>query len=288
MPAAGETAEFVDPGASLGLFEVVRRRYLLSLLINKEVAIRYRGSALGWIWSYTKPLIQFAVFYVALGVFLGMNQRVPNYPIYLLSGITVSTFFNESLWNSTRSLLDNAALIKKIYLPREMFPIASVIVAAINAIPQIIVIAAISIFLGWSPSLVDIAGLLLGFLIAAIFATGLGLFFGSINVSFRDSQSFVEIVTMVSVWGSPIMYQWQMVQASLPHWLFVVYQLNPITASVALFHRGLWGATPLAADIAQMPHLWLFSLWALIIAIGSLVIGQLVFRKLEGRFAQDL
>ncbi|MFZ8436841.1 ABC transporter permease, partial [Staphylococcus aureus] len=84
-----------------------------------------------WLWSYVKPLVQFGVFFVALGVFLGMNANVEYYPIYLLSGITITTFFNEAFANGTRSLVDNASLIKKIYLPREMFPVASMLVAAV-------------------------------------------------------------------------------------------------------------------------------------------------------------
>ncbi len=90
--------------------------------MRKEVQIRYRGSVLGWLWSYVKPLVQFVVFFVAIGVFLGMNERVEFFPIYLLAGITVVTFFNEAFSNGTRSLVDNAALIKKIYLPARDVP----------------------------------------------------------------------------------------------------------------------------------------------------------------------
>ena len=85
-----------SPGCNPGLLEVFRRRYLLSLIVRKEVQIRYRGSVLGWLWSYVKPLVQFLVFYVALGVFLGLNKAIEYYPIYLFSGITIVTFFNEA------------------------------------------------------------------------------------------------------------------------------------------------------------------------------------------------
>ncbi|MDR7189097.1 ABC-2 type transport system permease protein [Microbacterium sp. BE35] len=283
--AAGTT--FDRPGTNRGLLDVFRRRYLLSLIVRKEVGIRYRGSVLGWAWSYVKPLVQFVVFYVALGVFLQLNKSIEFYPIYLLAGITIVTFFNEAFSNGTRSLVDNAPLIKKIYLPREMFPIASVLVAAVNTVPQIVVIIVIALFFGWAPSALQIAALILAIAIVAILATGLALLFGAINVTFRDAQSFVEIIAMMSIWASPVMYQWQMVASQVPDWLFTLYRLNPLTPAVELFHYGLW--FPLSPTGAEpLPGLWEFSAIALGVSAVLLALGQLTFRRLEGRFAQDL
>ncbi|PRB15148.1 sugar ABC transporter permease [Microbacterium sp. MYb62] len=279
--------KLTQPGANNGLFDVFRRKYLLSLIIRKEVGIRYRGSVLGWLWSYVKPLIQFLVFFFALGVFLNLNDSIEYYPLYLLSGITAVTFFNESFSNATRSLVDNAALIKKIYFPRQMFPIASTMVAAINTVPQIIVVIVIALFYGWTPTVLGIGALLLGLVIIALLATGLGLLFGAINVTFRDAQSFVEIIVMVSVWASPVMYQWQMVASKVPDWLFQLYALNPITGAVELFHYGIWHALD-PANAEPLPSLWLHALIALAVSIVFVIIGEIIFRRLEGRFAQDL
>jgi len=275
------------PGRGIGLADVFRRRYLLSLIVRKEVQIRYRGSVLGWLWSYVKPLVQFAVFYLAIGVFLGMNSRVEYFPLYLLSGITIVTFFNEAFANGTRSLIDNAALIKKIYLPREMFPVASMLIAAVNILPQIVVLVVIALFFGWAPSLLNIAALLLALLIIASLATGLGLLFGAINVTFRDAQSFVEIITMCAVWASPVMYEWTMVASKVPEWIFDLYRANPLTASVELFHYAIW--FPLGPSDGQLiPGMWTFAGIAALISVVVLVAGQFVFRRLEGHFAQDL
>ncbi|TQK18992.1 ABC-2 type transport system permease protein [Microbacterium sp. SLBN-154] len=276
-----------EPGSSRGLLDVFGRRHLLSLIVRKEVQIRYRGSVLGWLWSYVKPLVQFFVFYIAIGVFLGLNDRVDYFPIYLLAGITVVTFFNEAFSNGTRSLVDNAALIKKIYLPREMFPVASMMIAAVNTLPQILVVIVIALFFGWAPTALQIGAILLGLIIVAVLATGLGLLFGAVNVTFRDAQSFVEIIVMCAVWASPVMYQWQMVAEALPDWLFVAYRLNPITIAVELFHYGIW--FPLdPSDAILIPELGMYTVIALAVSLAFLVIGQSVFRRLEGRFAQDL
>lgn len=282
-----EPSALAQPGGSVGLLDVFRRRYLLSLIVRKEIQIRYRGSVLGWLWSYVKPLVQFFVFFIAIGVFLGMNGRVEFFPIYLLAGNTIITFFNEAFSNGTRSLIDNAALIKKIYLPREMFPVASMLIAAVNIVPQIIVVIVIALFFGWAPSLIHIAALLLALVIIAFLATGLGLLFGAINVTFRDAQSFVEIIVMCAVWASPVMYQWEMVADQVPHWAFVLYRLNPLTAAVELFHYGIW--FPLNPEGGQLlPGLFTFAGIAVVVSLGFLLAGQLVFRRLEGRFAQDL
>lgn len=282
-----DSSRLSAPGATSGLVEVFRRRYLLSLIIRKEVGIRYRGSVLGWLWSYVKPLVQFVVFFVALGVFLNLNASIEFYPIYMLAGITIVTFFNEAFSNGTRSLIDNASLIKKIYLPREMFPVASVLVAAVNTLPQIAVIVIIALFLGWAPSVLQILALVLALVIVTVLSVGLGMLFGSVNATFRDAQSFVEIIVMCAIWASPVMYRWEMVSDNVPAWLFDLYRLNPLTAAVELFHWGIWA--PLGgANSEPMPGLLMYSLIALGTALIVLIVGQLVFRRLEGRFAQDL
>lgn len=286
-PTAATLAVLARPGSRGGLLDVLRRRYLLSLIVRKEVQIRYRGSVLGWLWSYVKPLVQFLVFFLAIGVFLGMNGRVEFFPIYLLSGITVVTFFNEAFSNGTRSLVDNAALIKKIYLPREMFPVASMFIAVVNTLPQIAVLVVIALFFGWAPSALQMGALLFALVIVAVLATGLSLLFGAVNVTFRDAQSFVEIITMCAVWASPVMYQWQMVAGQVPPWLFELYRLNPLTPAIELFHYGVWyPLNPAGAEI--LPGLLPSACVALATAVVALIIGQLVFRRLEGRFAQDL
>lgn len=285
--AVGELDGFVRPGRSSGLVDVFTRRYLLSLLVRKEVQVRYRGSALGWLWSYVKPVTQFAVFFLALGVFLQLNATVPSYPVYLFSGLIVVNLFSEAFGNGTRSLVDNAALIKKIYLPRELFPVASTLVAVVNFLPQALVLAVVCLLVGWSPTVVQVLGILLAMTILVVLATGLSLLFGSVNVSFRDAQNFVELIVLVATWASPVLYQWTAVAAIMPDWALVLYQLNPLTAAVELMHGGFWypttdGSAPLP------PDLWTYGLAGLGVSLLILALGQFVFRRLEGRFAQDL
>ena len=127
---------FNTPGQGRGLLEVFRWRYLLRLLVRKETSTRYRNSVLGWVWSYVRPAAQFIIFYLVMGVFLQMARGIENFAMYLFSGIIVINFFSEGFSNATRSLVDNAHLVRKIYMPRELFPVAAVIVSFVHFLPQ--------------------------------------------------------------------------------------------------------------------------------------------------------
>lgn len=287
VPAPGPVPEMVDPGRGAGLVDVFRRRYLLALLTRKDVQVRYRGSVLGWAWSFVKPAAQFTVFFLALGVFLRLNDTVENYPIYLFSGLILVNFFSEGFSNATKSLVDNGALIKKIYLPRELFPVATIYVAVVNFLPQVVILLVVCLAVGWSPTVVQVLGIVLAALIIMIFALGLGMLFGAANVSFRDSQNFVELIVMVAPWASPVLYQASMVQRVVPEWLFVFYQLNPVTAAVNLMHQGFW--YPTVDGRGELPpDVWMFAGFGLLSSIVVLAAGQYVFHRLEGSFAQDL
>lgn len=277
------------PGTSRGLLDIFRYRYLLGLLVRKSTITRYYGSILGWAWSYVKPTTQFLIYYLVLGVFLGLNRGVPSFPIYLFSGIVVINLFNEAFSNATKSVVDNSALVKKIYLPRELFPIATVCVAFIHFLPQLVVLAIVSLLFGWIPSLASLGLVVWALVIVLVLATGLGMVFGAIDVSFRDARNLVEIILMFATWASPVLYSWTMVRDKVSGWLFEVYMLNPLTSAVEFFHEAFWvHANTGSQALERPPLLWQNGMIALLIAVAMLVIGQLVFKKMEGRFAQDL
>ncbi|MFH5824204.1 ABC transporter permease [Georgenia sp. AZ-5] len=277
------------PGTGHGLLDVFKQRYLLKLVVRKELRVRYHGSVLGMLWSYVKPATQFLVFYFAMGVFLGLNRNLDYFAVYLFSGIVVTNFFGEAFGNATRTLVWNAPLIKKIYLPREMFPVASIWVAVVHFLPQLVVLLAGALLAGWRPTLLGVGAFFVGLLIVSILALGVGMLFGAVNVYLRDAENFVDLLLLVTQWASPVLYPFTAVQQALAghQWLLVLYQLNPITAAVELFHYTFW--LPVAGDTAQMPpHLPESAAVALVTAVVTLIVGQLAFRKLEGRFAQEL
>ncbi len=280
-----------QPGKGLGLLDVFRHRYLLTLLVRKETQLRYRGSLLGWAWSYVKPAAQFAIFYLAMGEFLGLNKSMPNFAVFLFAGLILVNFFSEAFDNATRSIVVNAPLVKKIYLPREMFPVSSVIVSLVNFAPQLVLLLTAALFVGWHPSPLQLLAIPLAILIIGLFATGLGLMFCAVNVSLRDAQSVVEVIVLFTMWLSPVFYHIDLVARALPEWAFVLYQLNPVTAAVRAFHFGIWLPTTdqsPATWTIMGPNTLLMAGIGLVIAIGFVFLGQFVFRRMEKDFAQDL
>ncbi|OSO98545.1 sugar ABC transporter permease [Methylobacterium radiotolerans] len=293
--AAVPRSAFDTPGESRGLIDVVRWRYLLHLLVRTGVTTRYRNSVLGWTWSYVRPAAQFLVFWVVLGLFMNLDRGIPNYAIYLFSGIVVINLFSEAFKNATTSIVGNAPLVRKVFLPRQLFAVSAVIVAFVHFLPQVGLLLVVCLLLGWVThiSILSILAILAGMVIVMTFALGLGLFFGAINVRFRDAENIVELLLLLATWASPVLYAWTQVQDAVvdklgwPQWVVEVYMLNPITQGVELFHYAFW--RPVTDTAFALPEgLAWNTLWTMLISIGTLLLGQLVFRRLEGRFAQDL
>jgi ABC-2 type transport system permease protein len=281
------SAPMVDPGHGGGLLDVVRRRHLLRLLVKKELRVRYWGSSLGLLWSYVKPAVQFVVFYFALGVFLQLNKAIEDFPIYLFSGVVLVNFFTETFGNATRSVVVNAPLVKKIFLPRELFPVASLIVAVIHFLPQLVVLVAAALLSGWRPGVQEIGYATLGFGIVALFALGLGLLFAALNVFFRDFENIVDLLLLVATWASPVLYPWTAVRDVFGDgWVLQLYLSNPLTVGVELFHRAFWA--PGLTGPAELAPLASPALFAGCLVLALLILGQWVFARSEGRFAQEL
>ena len=283
----GESA-LVEPGRGAGLLDVARHGFLLRLLVRKELRVRYRGSVLGLAWSYVKPGVQFGVYFFVMGVFLQLNRALPKFAVYLFAGMVVMTYFGEAFGNATRSVVWNAPLVNKIYLPRELFPVASVWVALVHFVPQVAILLVGALVAGWIPSPAGLAALVLAWLIVTALALGLGLAAAAANVFFRDAENVVDLLLLLLTWASPVLYPWNRVAAAFSgnlDWLWQLYLANPLTVAVQLMQRAFWSGphTP-----ALIPQLWPRAGAAVVLSLVVLAAGQAVFRRLDGRFAQEL
>ncbi|EWS80785.1 sugar ABC transporter permease [Brachybacterium phenoliresistens] len=296
-PSRAERAEgWRAPGTDAGWLNPVTERFLLRLLVKKELRVRYRGSVLGMVWSYVKPAVQFVVFYIALGVFLQLSKDTPAYAVYLFSGIVVVNLFGEVFGNATRSITGNAPLVSKIYLPSQLFPWSSMIVALVHFLPQLVVLVVGALLYGWRPSPTSVAAFALGMVILLVFTMGLGLLGAALNAAFRDVENFVDLIVMVATWLSPVLYRIAMVQEAIGGTvLWWLYQLNPLTIVVELFHVAFWRYGPhVVAKVPADPTLTQpgepFGLWwaGLLIAAATFVVGTVVFERSKRRFAQEL
>ncbi len=285
------------PGSDKGWLNPIYERFLLNLLVRKELRVRYRGSVLGMAWSYAKPAVQFAVFYLALGVFLQLNRSLPAYAAYLFSGIIVINLFSEVFGNCTRSIASNAPLVSKIYLPSELFPWASALVALVHFVPQVLVLVVGAGLYGWRPSFAEGWWFLIGMVILLVFTMGLGMLAAALNAAFRDVENFVDLIIMVATWTSPVLYALSMVKETIGGSVWwALYSLNPITIVVECFHGAFWrpmaraldesgASAPTVAAGAEAAGLW----WAgLLIAIVVFAFGTFVFERSKRKFAQEL
>jgi ABC-2 type transport system permease protein len=288
---------FDTPGRGRGILDVFEYRYLLRLLIGKSTALRYRNSVLGWFWSYVRPTVQFLVYYLVVGEILQVHKSVPAFPLYLFSGLVLVNLFNETLGAATQSIVANRALVRKIYLPRELFPLAAIIGAFTHFLPQLAVLIIVSLLFGWLPSFAAAGMIVLGMLLVLLFVTGLGLFFAAVNVRFRDASNTVDIIRTIATWSVPVLYTWSMVYHRTENfrWLFHVWLSNPLAVAVEIFHHAFWGelpvvnaASPAPANLGWPPEFGWHIASAFVVILISLVVGQLVFRRAERTFAQDL
>ncbi|KNY07444.1 ABC transporter permease [Microbacterium sp. GCS4] len=280
----------VGKGATGGFFgpfrELVDHREMLSLLVKRDLKARYKDSALGFLWVLARPLVQLAIYFVVLGHFLGAARGIPDFAIYVFAGLTAMGLFQEILVGGTGSILANSGLVKKVYVPREVFPLASTGAALFNFGVQLVVLIAATIAIGKPPLHAELIYFVPAIALIVVFGLALALLCGAINVYLRDTQYLVEVVTMLLFWASPVVYSWQMVKqlVNIP-WLVEVYTNNPITLAVLGFQRTFW----IAGDAVEWPNdLMVRMLVALLVGLVLLFVSHRVFLRLQGNFAQEL
>lgn len=270
--------------------EVWQYRELLSALVHKELQVRYKNSALGFLWSLLLPLVQLGVYWLVIGKFLNAGA-IPAYGIFIFSGLAVWTLFNEIVSSSTTSILNNAGLVKKVYFPRELFPLASVGAALVNFGFQLTILVSAVVVSGlktgvW-PDPWRLPLPILGVAVLMLFATALGLLLAAANVYLRDVQHLIGIVLMLWFWVTPIIYDVGKVANVLPSWLYTVYLLNPMSAVVFSFQNAFW-PQGVGTGFAFAGDLYLrLGVLALVSAV-LLWFAQRVFARAQGNFAQEL
>lgn len=279
------------PSATSGLLEVFRRRYLLKLLVRREISARYQGSVLGMLWSYVNPLSQFLIYYIVIGQIMQLHKDVENFAIHIFCGLIIVHFFNETANAGTRSIVRNKALVQKMALPREMFPVASMLVSAFHIGPQLLIMGLACTLTGWHPSAIGFAAIAAALLLTMVMGTAVALLLSAANVFMRDISSAVAILTNVVRFGVPMIYPFTLVQerfgAGADYYLW-----NPLANAVLLMQKGFWVTStddPAATSAEHLPdNLWEMAAITGGAAVILLAIGQLVFSKLENKIPERL
>ncbi len=291
-PSRVPDAPLSPPTSNGGLLDVFRRRYLLKLIVKRELSARYQGSFLGMLWSYVQPAVRFFMYYFVLGVLVGFNQRVDYFGIHLFAGMVLVHYFTETFTAGTRSIVRNKAIVKKMAMPREMFPVASMLVSAYHTGPQLLILTAGCVIVGWQPDGVGFLAAILGFLIVMTWGTALALLFSAANVFARDFSNIVQTLTAFVHFSVPMIYPFTLVPERFGEQFVGLYLANPLAEAVLLMQRGFWvGVTddPQATIADHMPdHLFTRGLVHLGVGLVVLVVAQLVFTRLENKFPERL
>lgn len=266
--------------------DVIAHREMLDLLVRRDLKARYKDSALGFLWALARPLVQLAIYFVVLGHFLQAARGIPDFAVYVFTGLTAMGLFQEIAVGGTGSIIANSGLVKKVYMPRELFPLASAGSALFNFGVQIIVLLIATLLAGALPLRVEFFYAIPSLAVILVYGLAFALFFSAINVYLRDVQYLVEVGTLLLFWMSPVVYSWQMVSSIITNpVLLEVYTDNPLTLAVLGFQRAFWTA---GADMPQPENLLLRLMIALVIGLVLLFISHRVFLRLQGDFAQEL
>ena len=275
-------------GTKSAIDDIWRRRELLRLLINRELKARYKDSNLGFIWSLFKPLSQLLIYFIVIGQLLGASLGIPYFAIFVFTGLTAWGFFLEAVTGGTGSIVANSGLVKKVYLPREIFPLSTLGTSAVNSAIQLVILLAAIVVTGQIPSLASLAYLPLALVVLVVYATLFGLLLSALNVYMRDIQHLIEVITFLAFWASPIVYSYSYVQRALATnypVLHEVYLSNPVTLAILGFQRSLWAA---GVDQPYPAHLMIRLAGAALIGIVLVFGAHRIFARLEGNFAQEL
>lgn len=248
MAATVQTVERTSESPRLRAGERLRvlaaHREILLNLIRRELKVKYAASVLGAVWSLLNPLVYLAVFSFVAQV---LGAGIPDYPVYLLSGLLAWNLFSSAMTSGARSVLDNSNLVKKVAFPHEILPLSAVGVALVDFAMQSAVLLLFILLSGYGIHVPGLALWPLAFVALVVLTTGLSLWFSALNVRYRDVGHLLNIGLLVWFWATPIVYAGAQVEASVREndvfgaGVVTLYWLNPLVGIVAGFQRALYG-----------------------------------------------
>jgi ABC-2 type transport system permease protein len=222
------------------LRDLAAHREILLNLIRKELKVKYAASVLGAVWSLLNPLVFLAVFSFVVVV---LGNRLPNYPVYLLSGLLAWNLVSASLQTCSRSVLDNSNLVKKVAFPREILPLSAIGVALVDYVLQTSVLLLVMLVSGYGFHWPEIAVFPLAFVTMLAFTVAVGTWLAALNVRYRDVGHLLNIALLVWFWATPIVYAGGLVQDKLAdahRLLWALYWINPLVTIISGMQRALY------------------------------------------------
>ena len=267
------------------LKELYDYRQMIFSLVKKDLRGRYKGSALGFLWTFLNHLLQLVVYSIVFSTIFRNN--IEKFYLYLFIGLLPWMFFSSSLTVGSVSVISSKDMVKKIYFPREVLPIAYVTSSFVNMLLCFLVVFIVMIIGGIDPNSTfhwtALLYLPIVMIVEYVLALGFAMLASALTVYFRDLEHILGIITMAWMYATPILYDVSMIQNILVEKgmgnLMHLYMLNPMTPIIVAYHQILYyGQAP---DMSTL-------LSAVVLGLFFLILGYLVFRKLQRGFAEEL
>lgn len=252
------------------MLEIFRYRDLVMALVSRELKVRYRRSAIGFLWTMLQPLMMMLVLQAVFNSIFKVRLDYGNYPVYAMAGILFWNFFSQSIVASMNSLRGNAALLKKLPIPREIFPLATVISGVVNLCFAIVPLLLI-LLVTHHPLTPALFFLPVSIFLAALFTLGAGLLLSPLAVFFTDVVELIGVVLSILMYLTPVIYPMSILQGSryLP-----IVRFNPVRSILEVFRDPIY-----QGEIPPPTHLAV----CVGIALAALVLGAFAFRRSSDR-----
>lgn len=261
-----------------------KNRVLLSELTKTDFKLRYQGSVLGYLWALLRPLMMFAILYIVFAKLLRFGSDIPHYPVYLLTGTTMWSFFTECTSQGIQAMVARGDLIRKISFPKYIVVVSATLTAVINMLINLAVVIIFALINGVEPSW---TWLLVPLSLIELYVLALGIAFllGAINVKYRDITSIWDVCIQALFYAVPIIYPVSMV-ASTSFLAAKVILLNPIAQAIQdIRHNLITAETITTWNFISNPFLQILPI---ILIIIILIIAVFFFRKKSKTFAEDV
>ncbi|MEE0887752.1 MAG: ABC transporter permease [Candidatus Saccharimonadaceae bacterium] len=263
-----------------------RNRILLAELTKTDFKLRYQGSVLGYLWALLRPLMMFAILYIVFAKLLKFGSDIPHYPVYLLCGTTMWSFFTECTSQGIQAMVVRGDLIRKISFPKYIVVVSATLTAVINMLINVVVIIIFALINGVEFSFAWFL------IIPAIFelyilSLGIALLLGSINVKYRDITSIWDVCIQALFYAVPIIYPISLIAESSIAAAKIIL-INPISQAIQdIRYLLITNETITTWDyVGEQNFFW--KLLPIIITIAIFIIGALVFRKKSKFFAEEV
>jgi ABC-type polysaccharide/polyol phosphate export permease len=260
--------------------DVLRYRELFGNLFRRDLQAKYRGSALGVLWTIVNPIMLMGVYLLVFGVvWKSPFANGGHYPLFLLSGLAIWTFFAAALQSATRSMLDNANLIRKIRFPRQLVPLSVVSAHLVSFAAMLVILLVVNAIALPRARATELLAIPLSLLVLGL-VSGLALAFASLNVLFRDVEFIVAALLVPWFFLTPIIYPLTSgTLAEHKHVIAVIHWANPLSPAVEAIRAPLF--------LGQLPF-WGDALYLVVASVVALALGAYVFTRIDDQIAIEV